>query len=311
MFNSLGRSARKPPYRQSLIRALPNGFMGFGGDNRNLNAQWHFKPTVEGNAILNVDAAGGFSVFRGTSALGTRATPTALTSGITIFSFQVTGYGATSYSAAATGRLNFFAGEAWTDSAYGTYCTLDLTANGGTTRSEKIRFFGSGAVGVGTTTDPGAAGDINTVGILQTGGYSRVAADVAVTSNTTLANITGLTATVQAGLTYEFEAVLYTTANVAGGVQFAIAGTATHTSIIYEANVDQGGAALVIGTSRAAASGTKVGDVTAATAARCRITGTTTVNAAGTLTVQFAQNASNGAASTVLRGSTLKVRKIA
>jgi hypothetical protein len=32
-----------------------------------------------------------------------------------------------------------------------------------------------------------------------------------------------------------------------------------------------------------------------------------TVNAAGTLTVQFAQNASNAAASTVLAGSTMMV----
>ena len=47
-----------------------------------------------------------------------------------------------------------------------------------------------------------------------------------------------------------------------------------------------------------------VGGVTSVTAAFTQITGTITVNAAGTLTCQFAQNASNATASSVLVGST-------
>lgn len=61
-------------------------------------------------------------------------------------------------------------------------------------------------------------------------------------------------------------------------------------------------------TTSATALATTVGGVTAVTAAYCRITGTITVNAGGTLTVQFAQNASNGTASSVLIGSSFVVQ---
>ncbi len=109
---------------------------------------------------------------------------------------------------------------------------------------------------------------------------------------------------------YEFIATLYTSSNVAGGVKFAIAGTATATAIVYEAALYSAGVSSAVGTARATALGTTVGDLTAVTAAKVIITGTITVNAAGTLLVSFAQNASNGAASSVLIGSTFKVREM-
>lgn len=143
---------------------------------------------------------------------------------------------------------------------------------------------------------------INAAGwIVNKPGIKRVSSQFDKTSNTTLANITGLSATLIAGITYAFEAVLFTTSNVAGGVKFAISGTATATAIIYEAVVMD--AAVIAAQTRATSLSTAVGGVTAVTAAICRITGTITVNAAGTLTVQFAQNASNGTASSVLVGS--------
>jgi hypothetical protein len=130
---------------------------------------------------------------------------------------------------------------------------------------------------------------------------SRVSTQFDVTSSTALANITGLSLTVVAGKTYHFEAFLHTTANVAGGVQFAIAGTATATAVIYEALVDNSAAFAAQG--RATTLGSAVGGSTTATTAFCYISGTITVNVGGTLTVQFAQNASNAAASSVLVGS--------
>jgi lysophospholipase L1-like esterase len=137
---------------------------------------------------------------------------------------------------------------------------------------------------------------------------SRVSTQFDKTSSTALANITGLTASLAAGKTYRFEAILYTTSNVAGGVQFAIAGTSTATSIIYEDLVND--ANTNAAQTRATALATAVGGVTAVTNAYSKITGTITVNAAGTLTVQFAQNASNGTASSVLVGSTFVVTQI-
>jgi hypothetical protein len=131
-----------------------------------------------------------------------------------------------------------------------------------------------------------------------------------VASNIVPANIPGLSAggssVLKAGRTYTFEAILYTTSNVAAGVQAAIAGTATATAIVYEAIVYNAG--VIAAQTRATALGTAVGAVTAVTAALIRITGTITVNAGGSLTVQFAQNASNVANSSVLIGSSFVVR---
>jgi hypothetical protein len=126
-------------------------------------------------------------------------------------------------------------------------------------------------------------------------------------ANATLADITGLTATLVAGKTYRFETVLYTTSNVASGVKFAIAGTATATNIIYEAVVID--ANVNAAQTRATGLATTVGAVTAVTNALCKITGTITVNAAGTLTVQFADNAGVNTSS-VLVGSTFVVTEM-
>ena len=141
--------------------------------------------------------------------------------------------------------------------------------------------------------------------VLSAGSLKRVTAQFDVTSSTTLANVTGLSVSLRAATSYRFRAVLHTTSNVAGGVKAAIASSGSVTAIIYDGvTMDAGfGTAL----SRSTASGTAVGAATAVTAALINIAGTIVTNAAGNLTVQFAQNASNGAASSVLVGSYLEV----
>lgn len=118
-------------------------------------------------------------------------------------------------------------------------------------------------------------------------------------TTTTLGNITGLTANLVAGKTYRFRAELFTTSNVAGGIKVAIAGTATVTAIIYEAMVTDAG---VTTQGRTTTIATAVAGVTAVTASHVTITGLITVNAAGTLTCQAAQNANVGTTS-ILVGS--------
>lgn len=133
----------------------------------------------------------------------------------------------------------------------------------------------------------------------------RVTTAFTATSNVTLANITGLTVNVAAAGNYRFRAVLFTTASASGGVQAAIAGTATATNIIYEGILYAAGA--IVNQTRASALATAVGSSASATVGTIIIEGQITVNAAGTLTVQFAQNTSNASASTVLQGSTFQV----
>ncbi len=157
----------------------------------------------------------------------------------------------------------------------------------------------AGVLGVGT----GSAASV--AGYIQWGGQKRVTADFDTGNSTTLANITGLSVAVAAGRTYSFVAELYTTSDVAAGVKFAIAGTATATAIIYEAIVHNAG--VLVAQTRATALGTSVGAVTAVTVAKCTITGTITVANAGTLTVQMAQNVGNATGSVALRGSSFIV----
>lgn len=160
------------------------------------------------------------------------------------------------------------------------------------------------SIGKGGSNSITSSGARDNFGILS----ARNSAQFDKTSNTTLSDITGMSVTVAAAGVYSFEAILFTTSNVAGGVKAAIAGTATATAIAYEALVFN--AAALAAQTRAAALAAAVGGVTAVTVALIRISGLITVNAAGTLTVQFAQNASNGAASSVLVGSHFRVNQI-
>lgn len=201
-----------------------------------------------------------------------------------------------------------------TTNANSTGLALSPTANdftgAGTTvffNASGTSYFNGGDLAIGKTT---ANTKLDVNGFYEWAGQKRVSSQFNKTSDVTLANVTGLSVSVEAAKTYYFEATLFTASDVAGGVKFAIGGTATATSIIYEANITNGGASVTPGTARATALATTVGDATAVTAAKVKITGTITVANAGTLTVQFAQNASNGTASSVLVGSNFIVNQI-
>lgn len=139
---------------------------------------------------------------------------------------------------------------------------------------------------------------------------ARIATTQTRTSTTTLADISGLSRNVKAGSSYYFEAVLPTTSANTGGIKVAIGGTATATAIWYEAHVSEAGAPKTVGTTRASALGTAVGDIQAVTAATIVIRGAITVNAAGTVTVQGAQQTSDAGATSFLAGGTFSLRPI-
>lgn len=126
----------------------------------------------------------------------------------------------------------------------------------------------------------------------------------------TLANVTGLSLSLAAGKTYAFRAVLFVDADATGGHKYAIAGTATATSVIYQLqSSDNGSPGAFVLTSRQTALGGAAGEAST-TAYFTVIEGTIVVNAAGTLTVQFAQNSANGTSS-VLVNSSFEAWKIA
>lgn len=154
-------------------------------------------------------------------------------------------------------------------------------------------------------TDPKTALDVN--GFMEWNGQKRVTTQFDATT-TTLGTVTGLSATVAAGKSYYFKAKLFVTADVVGGQKYAIGGTATATAIIYEILTISNTANTIVISSKQTAMGGSAGQA-GGTDDFTTIEGTITVNAGGTLVIQFAQNAANGTSS-VLVGSLLEIHQI-
>jgi hypothetical protein len=138
-----------------------------------------------------------------------------------------------------------------------------------------------------------------------TANVSYVSSDFSKISDTTLANITGLTFTTASGGKYRFHANLFLSCGASGGAKVAISGTNTATKIQYLTSLRTTTAFVgEVNTALDGDYGTTAAHVLG------EIVGYIDVNEGGTLTVQFAQNASNGTASIVLAGSWFEVDKI-
>src|SRR5262249_47715660 len=105
-------------------------------------------------------------------------------------------------------------------------------------------------------------GGANSNGWYQWAGQTRVTADVTYTSTTALATVTGLSTNVQASRNYSFDAHLSWTDAAAGGIQCAIAGTATATNIVYDGWIVDSAANGIKGNAQATALGTAVASAT-------------------------------------------------
>jgi hypothetical protein len=134
-------------------------------------------------------------------------------------------------------------------------------------------------------------------------GRKRVSTQFDKTSDTALANVPGLSATLVAGRTYGFYAMLDVAAGAVGGSQYSLGGTCTATALVYWVILTDATTNANTIVKRQTALGATGAGQAGTTSGQCWIEGTITVNAAGTLTVQFAQNASSGTASSVLVGS--------
>jgi hypothetical protein len=217
-----------------------------------------------------------------------------------------------SVNAASSGSIRWTSQARMTSPSDGIITLL----NNGSTAFTRLNFGGTtssfGAIQSSGTTltaglaDGSAGGVFNASGILaNSGGLKRVTSQFDKT-NTTLADVTGLSVTVAASTSYRFKAVLYVDTDAVGGHKYAIAGTATATNVIYQVNsINNGSNAFRINSRQTALGGAGVGEAVG-TAYYTEITGTIAVNAGGTLTVQFAQNAANGTSS-VLVGSYFEV----
>jgi hypothetical protein len=127
-------------------------------------------------------------------------------------------------------------------------------------------------------------------------------------TNTTLATVTDLTSqNLKAATAYSFEATLYFDADTVGGHKYAITASGTVTSIIYDIQtMCNASSTYVITTRHTAINGTS--GQASCTAGTTTIKGMIVRNNAGTISVQFAQNAASGTSS-ILVGSILRVEK--
>lgn len=132
------------------------------------------------------------------------------------------------------------------------------------------------------------------------------ATNISVTSSTTLVPVPNLAFTLASGKKYIFTIMLFTTCAAGGGVKTSVmtSDTLTATSIV--------GTTIMHGPSHEAlpftALNTSIGET--AVDYLIQIEGYIEVNAGGTLLVKFAQNASNGTASTVYAGSWMSAKLV-
>ena len=166
------------------------------------------------------------------------------------------------------------------------------------------------AAGTGTVlTLPAVTGNLlatngagATIGGAATGSFSLA-------SSTTLTNVVGLAANVVAAGVYQVDIYLATTNNGTGGIKLALAGgTATATSVLLDTQV-YNTTTLTAEANSTTLTGPLVSAAVAATLVF--ITGTITVNAAGTIQLQAAQNTSNATALTVANGSYMSLTRLA
>jgi hypothetical protein len=151
------------------------------------------------------------------------------------------------------------------------------------------------------------------------GGTAALATQYNATSSTTLADVDGLQISTLSSTKYKFSATLFTTSGASGGVKVAISGTNSLTvnSVIYDTLIYSAGA---ITQGRGAALAASTG-LTGTTVSMIRIEGYVYINLGTTcddseeagncinrkIGIQFAQNASNATASSILVGSTFQL----
>jgi hypothetical protein len=141
-----------------------------------------------------------------------------------------------------------------------------------------------------------------------TGGIygARVAANFTKSADVTLAGITGLLVNLESGKTYGIEAWVPATLDAVGGGQWQVGGTFTNTNSVYDVRIYNAATGAISAANRGTSVGGTLINITGVASASYIVSATITVNAGGTFTINFAQQAASGASS-VLRGARLLV----
>lgn len=302
---------------------------------------------------LELDSFGGNPFVQTMRQNGTLASPTTLVAGNTIFGFFGGGYNGTANSGNVV-AFGLYSGGTWTNSSEPTYISFSTTGVNQTSRTERVRIDTTGNVGIGTSTPQvslddrtatdAAAVPVGTTGQEPTGltgmvrfnsttanyeGYdgstwddmsqkvSRVSSDQTKTSNTTLANVTGLSATLTSGKSYIIYIYLKYTAGASGGIKIGINGGAVTLTSSGVVNLtsdlsDTGFTNGSYATMTTMAATTDYGASAFPSDGIITVRGILTVGSTGggTFIPQFAQSASNGTSTVIKVGSYMIVTPV-
>lgn len=141
------------------------------------------------------------------------------------------------------------------------------------------------------------------------GNYLVSTSDLTKTSDTTLATVPGLSLALTAGKTYSCFGHLRVSAGAAGGVKVRIATSDTLTGTFTAFNGANYNGTTINARTSAANLTTNIGAATAVST-DIDLSGSIVVNAAGTIVVQAAQNASDAATTTIGQGSTFACLRV-
>ena len=161
-----------------------------------------------------------------------------------------------------------------------------------------------------------AAGDAQLFARNEAGEVARLTGNTKVlgtqfdSTSTTAANVTGLGIKVEAGKTYAFRAMCFIAADATGGFTIGLGDAGgTLTATTFKSSTLTYGSSFLVGETRFTTLGNTVG-AAGATSYDVWITGSITVNAAGTLSVIFAQAPGGSGTSSVLTGSSLQIWQV-
>ncbi len=116
-------------------------------------------------------------------ARGAASAPSGVLNGDYLGNFGVRAYGTTGFSVTQRATIGMRATEDWTDTTTGTTITLETTANGTQSRTERMRIDHNGNVGIGTTT-PGSPFQISLAATDSPTSLKGILSEINVTSTT-------------------------------------------------------------------------------------------------------------------------------
>lgn len=146
-------------YTLNANAASPQSFAGMAGSFVTFSQANGVRARVVIDSYQN-SVAGATSSLTFRSANGTAVAPTAITSGMTLASISLQGYGATGYQANGKDAILALASANWTDASQPYFITFSTVPVGtANTVTERMRIYETGGVHIGVTTnifDPGS-----------------------------------------------------------------------------------------------------------------------------------------------------------